>query len=119
MLFFNRLFKIASSSQVKVWYQKTAILKVAVKNRIIRFYPTSRDVVAFLVLKRHMFKVERRALEIYDSFSHLEEVKEQRARNHEVLIEKRFEKKIKQMRKDVSETPHFVFFILCNFLVVG
>lgn len=47
------------------------------------------------------FQVEQRALELFGSLSNLQDAKDQKVRLREINTEKRFEKKIKQMRKEV------------------
>uniref|UniRef100_A0A915DNX7 XPA C-terminal domain-containing protein n=1 Tax=Ditylenchus dipsaci TaxID=166011 RepID=A0A915DNX7_9BILA len=50
-------------------------------------------------------QVEERALELFESWEKLEEARELRVKNREVVSEKKFEKKIKQMRKDLRGDP--------------
>lgn len=49
-------------------------------------------------------QVEQRALELFGSLSNLQDAKDQKVRLREINTEKRFEKKIKQMRKEISGT---------------
>uniref|UniRef100_A0A1I8B657 XPA_C domain-containing protein n=1 Tax=Meloidogyne hapla TaxID=6305 RepID=A0A1I8B657_MELHA len=48
-------------------------------------------------------QLETRALEVYGSFASLEEAKQKRDQNREKANERRFEKKIHSMRKEVGE----------------
>lgn len=52
--------------------------------------------------------VEQRALELFGSLKNIQDAKEQKVRLREINSERRFEKKIKQMRKEV------LFFVLLN-----
>ena len=47
-------------------------------------------------------QLEARALEVHGSFEKLQEAKELRESKREAINERKFEKKIKTMRKDVS-----------------
>jgi DNA-repair protein complementing XP-A cells len=51
-------------------------------------------------------QVEQRALDVYGSFDDLEEARSARIANREVVAEKRFERKIKEMRKEVRGFSH-------------
>jgi hypothetical protein len=50
----------------------------------------------------HLFQLEARALEIYGTFQKLEEIRIQKEQLRETQSEKRFEQKIRKMRKEVG-----------------
>lgn len=52
--------------------------------------------------------MEERALQVHGSFSLLDEAKQKRERNREQAAERRFERKIHLMRKEVGDKNYFI-----------